>query len=152
LGAGLILSYSAGSKVEKTTNTTTTRSTSTFFAGLFGRYAGQLGSSDFYLTGDLIFGLGTASGSEKEERGNTSITVDDPTSTTISIDLAPSILYFPTPKIGLEAGLGSLVGFSTTRATEKFDNGEITESYNRFKLLSLNALQFNFGLSYYFNR
>jgi hypothetical protein len=153
IGAGLILSYGSGNEVDKGDKAKTiTRSTSRFSVGIFGRYAKRLWSSDFYFAGDLAFGFGVTNGSVKEERNNVTTTVDDPTRTTISIDLTPSILYFPAPKIGLEAGLGSLVSFSTTSASLKSDNSEVTESYNNFRLFKLSSLQFTFGLNYYFNR
>ncbi|MCS6905163.1 MAG: hypothetical protein RML72_12085 [Bacteroidia bacterium] len=154
-GVGIMASWKTTSATSKETgNLTRTRSASDWEIDLIVRHAKQLNGSDFYIVGDLLLGIGWGSSSVKEQKVNTTtVTVTDgPSRTTISLDFVPGILYFPTPKIGLEAGLGNLLSFSNTTLKSKTSNSETTESYNQFKILNITSLQFTFGLNYYFSR
>jgi len=148
IGVGLVFGY--GSNSSKTTVATVeTKSVDNMLnVGLFGRYAMPLGDEgNFNLIGDLNVGFSSTSG--ETTAGGTSAK-DDPSST-IGVGIAPGILFFPTSKIGLEAGLGNLVSFNSTTVTDA-DNSDTKTKSTSLSFLSVNTLGFNFGLNYYFGR
>lgn len=150
IAAGLTIGYaSTGSK----SRTIDSKSVSnTMSVGLFGRYALPLGDAgNFAFLGDLNLGFsGTSGKSETTVLGTTITSKNDP-STRISVGLAPGILFFPTPKIGLEANLGNIIYFSRTQVTDANNNDNRTY-YTNFSAFNISSLSFNFGLNYYFNR
>ena len=147
IAAGLILGYGGSSSnskgaVEVKTNTMD------LSVGLFGRYAMGLGDeSKFFFTGDLNLGFNSRTG--KTETGSAS--VDHDPITTFSAGIAPGILYFPTSKIGLEAGLGNIfsVNINTEADAGNADNKSV---YTDVNIFDISTLGFNFGMNYYFNR
>ncbi|MCS7027529.1 MAG: hypothetical protein NZ519_02085 [Bacteroidia bacterium] len=173
IGVGLMLGYQRNMEqtIEELTNTpsfgvTTTRTTTTregiFNVGLFGRYAQQLGEGDFYIYGDLS--LGIASGSSKievKDKPSNSSTVttkeeDGPKISVTSIGIAPGILYFPTKKIGLEASLGNIFGFTATKSVDEYTISNVTYTSEvrtrNLYIFDISSFSFNFGLNYYLNR
>lgn len=147
IAAGLILGF--GNNYSKTQGTVEIKTSSIDLnVGLFGRYAMGLGDeSKFFFTSDLNLGFNSRTG--KTETG--SVTVDDDPITVISAGIAPGILYFPSPRIGLEAGLGNIVSFNVITETDAANSNEkvVTTGIN---ILDVNTLGFNFGMNYYFNR
>jgi len=145
--AGLLLGY--GNNFSKTKGTVEVKtSTMDLSAVLFGRYAMGLGDeSKFFFTGDLNLGFNSRTG--KVETG--SVTVDNDPVTTISVGIAPGILYFPTAKIGLEAGLGNIFALNVNTETNA-DNSDEKTINTSINILDINTLGFNFGMNYYFNR
>ena len=116
--------------------------------GLFGRYALPLGDeSKFAFTGDLNIGYSSITG--KYVVGSISESADP--IGILSFNIMPGILFFPTPKIGIEAGLGNILGVNvaTQRSLDNNDFKRVTTSLEVFNIRSLNL---NFGLNYYFNR
>jgi hypothetical protein len=103
--------------------------------------------SKFFFTGDLNLGFNSRTG--KVETG--SVTVDNDPVTTISVGIAPGILYFPTAKIGLEAGLGNIFALNVNTETNA-DNSDEKTINTSINILDINTLGFNFGMNYYFNR
>ncbi|MDW8346515.1 MAG: hypothetical protein RML94_06115 [Bacteroidia bacterium] len=142
-----------------TTVTTTTRA-GLFNIGLFGRYAQQLGEGDFYIYGDLGFDIASGSSKieEKKKQSNSSnvnITEKDgPKISITSIGIAPGILYFPTKKIGLEASLGNIFGFTATKEEITIGSTNSTQEIRtrNLYLFDVSSLGFIFGLNYYLNR
>jgi hypothetical protein len=135
----------------------------TFTIGLFGRYAQQLGDGDFYLYGNVGFSIGSGSGTTKiEDRqviGNsTTSTITEGTvkSSITTVGITPGILYFPTKKIGLEASLGNVLGYTSRKTTIETPSGNSTDKdeikESKVNILDLNSFAFTFGLNFYFNR
>lgn len=115
--------------------------------GVFGRYAIGLGEEEkFAIVGDLNIRYMSQTGETKT--GN--ITVEDDPINTVAVGIAPSLLYFPTPKIGLEMGLGNIISYENQ--VEKVNGGDDKITSNTFELLNLNSLNLNISASYYFNR
>ena len=126
----------------------TKTSSNTLSVGLFGRYALPLGDEGkFAFTGDLNLGFSATNG--KSETGSLSVK-SDPISQ-ISVGIAPGILFFPTPKIGLEAGLGNILALTATTETEANNNDNKIKS-TQIQIFNISTLGFYFGLNYYFNR
>jgi hypothetical protein len=60
-------------------------------------------------------------------------------------------LFFPTPKIGIEAGLGNILGFNV--ATQRsLDNDDFKSVTTNFQLFNIKSIDLKFGLNYYFSR
>lgn len=143
MGAGLELMVS-GENTSLDDNKTTS---SIVGIGVFGRYAIGLGEEEkFAIVGDLNLRYMSQTGETKT--GN--ITVEDDPINTVAVGIAPSLLYFPTPKIGLEMGLGNIISYQNQ--VEKINGGDDKITSNTFELFNLNSLNLNIGASYYFNR
>lgn len=165
IGAGLMLGYKSMTTQSITNGAggstiTTTTKAGMFNVGLFGRYAQQLGDSDFYVYGDLGFGIGSGSSKVSVETKTTSATttveVDGPKISQTNIAISPGILYFPTKKIGLEASLGNIFGYmSTKETTENTTAGTTTKTVDKnseIHVFNVSSLAFTFGLNFYLNR
>jgi hypothetical protein len=145
--AGLLLGYGGSSSNSKGAVEVKT-STTELSVGLFGRYAMGVGDeSKFFFTGDLNLGFNSQTG--KTETG--SLSVDNDPVMVISAGIAPGILYFPTPKIGLEAGLGNIFSVNVNTETDA-GNADNKTVYTSINIFDINTLGFNFGMNYYFNR
>ena len=123
-------------------------SLNTVGVGIFGRYAFNVDEdSKFFIYTDLNVGFSSTTG--KTEVG--SVSVDTDPISKVMVGIAPGIMYFPTPKIGLEASLGNLAYFDI-QTTTNADNSEQKETETSLRFLDLSSMGFNFGLHYYFNR
>ena len=147
IAAGLL--FGIGNNYSKTNGAVEVKtSTTDITVGVFGRYAMGLGEeSKFFFIGDLNVGYTSRTG--KTETSN--VSVDDDPVTVISAGIAPGILYFPTSKIGLEAGLGNIISFDVNTVTNA-DNSDVKVVSSGINILDINTLGFNFGMNYYFNR
>jgi len=165
IGAGIMIGYTSSTTQSITNGTnssiiTKTNKAGVFNVGLFGRYTQQLGDSDFYIYGDLGFGIGSGSIKIKTETktGTTTTTVDSdgPKLATTSIGITPGILYFPTKKIGLEASLGNIFSYTSTKETTENTTGgnttKVVDKNSELHVLNVSSLAFTFGLNFYFNR
>lgn len=165
IGAGLMIGYTSSktqaiSTPNPNTTVTTTTKTGIFNVGLFGRYTQQLGDSDFYIYGDLGFGIGSGNSkiSTETKTGSTTTTVesDGPKISTTSIGITPGILFFPTKKIGLEASLGNVFAYISTKETTENTSGNTTtktvDKNNEIHLFDVSSLGFTFGFNFYLNR
>jgi len=169
IGAGVMIGYNTDKtelteEVSLTHTDIITSKMGTFTIGLFGRYAQQLGDGDFYLYGDVGFGIGRGSGTNKKEEREvigsiiiqSDITESTVKSSIITLGITPGILYFPTKKIGLETSLGNVLGYTSRKTTietpsgNQIDEDEIKES--EVNILDLDSFAFTFGLNFYFNR
>lgn len=129
--------------------------TNTFGAEIGGRYYFML-NDNFGFTGELAVG---ARGGKTKVTAN-STTRDGDRTSTVAVGVYPGIVYFPSPKVGIEATFGSinsnsyLLGFaSTTTTTPADDNDPEVKSVDNsfdFGFNSLRAL--NFSFNYYFAR
>jgi hypothetical protein len=168
IGAGVMIGYNTDNTeltevITATRTQITTNKMGTFSIGLFGRYAQQLGDGDFYLYGDVGFGIGSGSGTTKTEDRQVigtsttlTITERDVKVSTTSIGITPGILYFPTKKIGLEASLGNVLGYTSRKTTIETPSGNATNKdeikESKVNILDLDSFAFTFGLNFYFNR
>lgn len=165
IGAGLMIGYTSSTTQSITNGTggsiiTTTVKGGTFTVGAFGRFTKQLGDSDFYVYGDLGFGIGSGNSKVKVETkaGSTTTTVetDGPKVSETNITLSPGILFFPTKKIGLEASLGNIFGYMATKeTTENTTSGVTTKTVDKnseIHVFNVSSLAFTFGLNFYLNR
>ena len=167
IGAGLMIGYTSyTTKVTTNPNITTTDLITTkggyFTLGLFGRYTQQLGDSDFYIYGDLGFGIGSGSSKIKTESKNsitntTTITENNgPKISRTTIGITPGILYFPSKKIGLEASLGNIFAYTSTKETKENTVSNTTtkevDKNSEIQLFNVSSFTFTFGLNYYLNR
>lgn len=115
---------------------------------LFARYHKELGSGgNTFLFGEFDLGFGSITG--KTEFGSNS-SKSDPVRV-VGAGLSTGVLYFPTDKLGVEVGLGHLIGLSRTTVTNADDNDE-KEHVTSFDFLNLNTVGLSVGLFYYFNR
>jgi len=147
IAAGLVLGY-AGNTTKTPSFIDTKLTSGTLSLGLFGRYALPLGDGgNFAFLGDLNLGFSSTTG--KTEIGSTSVASDP--STSVSVGIAPGILFFPTPRIGLEAGLGNIIAFNSITITDA-NNSDIKTIGTNIDILNINTVSFNFGLNYYFAR
>jgi outer membrane protein W len=165
IGAGLMLGYRSTSTQSITSGaggstTTTTTKAGMFNVGLFGRYTQQLGDSDFYIYGDLGFGIGSGNSKISVETktisSTTTVETDGPKVSETTIAISPGILYFPTKKIGLEASLGNIFAYMATKeTTENTISGtttKIVDKNSEIHVFNVNSLGFTFGLNFYLNR
>lgn len=167
IGAGLMIGYTSyTTKVTTNPNPTTTNFITTkggsFTLGLFGRYTQQLGDSDFYIYGDLGFDIGSGSSKIKtESKNNNTNTIiitesNGPKISTTTIGITPGILYFPTKKIGLEASLGNIFAYTSTKETTENTFGttttKVVDKNREIQLFNVSSFAFRFGLNYYLNR
>lgn len=164
IGAGLMIGYTnrKTQSISTSGNTTTTTTTTSgiFNVGLFGRFAKQLGEGDFYIYGDLGFGISSGNSEVETEvktsTTTTTTTADGPKTSTFGINITPGILYFPTKKIGLEASLGNIFSYTSTKITTESTSGNTTtkveDRTNDIEVLNVSSLSFTFGLNFYFNR
>lgn len=163
IGAGLMLNYTSG-KSESITNGTNTKTTVTnkysrTGFGVFGRYAMPLGEGDsfFFITDlniSMLGGKSDLTSKVENTTTNTTITVESegPKTSTTMVGIAPGILFFPTSKLGLEANLGNIIGYTAEKETTKGTNSETVVKNNSFEFLNVSSLSFNFGFNYYFSR
>lgn len=165
IGAGLMIGYRSSTTQSIGTGTggstiTTTVKGGMFNVGLFGRYTQQLGDSDFYLYGDLGFGIGSGNSKIKTETktGSTTNTIenDGPKVSETTIAISPGILYFPTKKIGLEASLGNIFAYMATKETSESTTAGVTtkivDKNSEIHVFNISSLAFTFGLNFYLNR
>ena len=167
LAVGLALGYSNGMRVEDAVSNpafTTVQhgryTTTSLRAGAFGQYYKML-NTQFGLTGRL----GTGYQRVKEDRdgynaanGTTNYFTGTNTSAGYYADLTPGIVFFPVPKFGINASLGSL-SFSHYRLTDSRYNDTNGGSYSRGDKNENNNFTAQFGLdafllggTYYFGR
>ena len=126
--------------------------TNTFGAEIGGRYYLML-NDNFGFTGELA--IGAMGGKSKVTTNST--TQDGDKIGSVSVGIYPGIVYFPSPKVGIEATFGSinsnsyLLGFTstTTTAPGNADNKTTDNSFDA-GFNSLKALNFTFN--YYFAR
>ena len=145
--AGVIVGY-AGSTVRSTTGVETTTSSNTINAAIFGRYAMGIGEeTNFAFFGDLSVGISSTTG--KTEVGSSSTKADPKLD--FYLGLSPGIIFFPTPKFGLEASIGNIFYLGISTITN-VDNEEETDMNTNISFLNFNTMSFNLGLNYYFNR
>jgi outer membrane protein len=137
IAAGLVLGY-AGTTINTPGFVDSKTTAGTLSVGLFGRYALPLGDGgNFAFLGDLNLGFSSTTG--KTELGSVSIESDP--STNVRIGIAPGILFFPTPKIGLEAGLGNIIALNTTTVTSA-SNSDIKTIGTTVDILNISTMGF----------
>lgn len=129
--------------------------TNTFGAELGGRYYMML-NDNFGFTGELAVGVRSG----KTRVTANSITEDGDRTSTVAVGVYPGIVYFPSPKVGIEATFGSinsnsyLLGFASTTTTTPADGNDpeekSTDKSFDFGFNSLRSLNFTFN--YYFAR
>lgn len=167
LAVGLVLGYGNGMRVEDAVSnpafTTVQHGRYTevsLRAGAFGQYYKML-NAQFGLTGRLGAGYQRL----KQDRdgynaanGATNYFTGTNTSAGYYADLTPGIIFFPVPKFGINASLGSL-GFSHYRLTDSRYNDANGGSYSRGDKNENNNFTASFGLdafqlggTYYFGR
>jgi outer membrane protein len=106
----------------------TTENVSSFDLGveLFGRYYKELGSSFyFFVDGGLAFT--SASWTDKAQDGLDKLKDDDKNSlSTIGLNVAPGVAFFPSEKWGIDLTLNRLVGFNMNSNTVEAVGGRKT--------------------------
>jgi opacity protein-like surface antigen len=108
-----------------TTDGKTTENVTSFDLGveLFGRYYKELGSS-FYFFVDGGLGFTSASWTNKTQDGLDKLKDDDKNSiSTIGLNVAPGVAFFPTEKWGIDLTLNRLVGFNMNSSTREAATG-----------------------------
>jgi outer membrane protein len=147
LGAGL--GFASNSNTNKTPNISeVTISNTNFDFGVFGRYYLMLDDKfGFFGQARVSLGTGTSTNETKNIPANTTVK-NEGTNSNFGINLTPGLVYFPTPRIGLEASIGNVLGFNST--TQESGNNKTTSS--QISLLNVNTLSFNIGFMYYFGK
>lgn len=167
LAVGLALGYSNGKRVEDAVSNPAfitvqhvRYTTTSLRAGAFGQYYKML-NTQFGLTGRLGAGYQWAkedSDGYNAANGTTNYFVRTNTSAGYYADLTPGIIFFPIPKFGINASLGSF-GFSHYRLTDSrysdangsnYSQGDKNENDNFTANFGLDAFQL--GGMYYFGR
>jgi hypothetical protein len=129
--------------------------TNTFGIELGGRYYLML-NDNFGFTGELALG---ARGGKTRVTAN-STTEDGDKTSAVAVGIYPGIVYFPSPKVGIEATFGSinsnsyLLGFTSMKTTSPpAGNGNETVSTDNSFDFGFNSLRsLNFTFNYYFAR
>lgn len=148
IAAGLRFGYTRGSSTEDIGSIESKTSSTGLGVELFGRYATAIGGSDnFAFLGELNAGYGSVTG--KVETGSVSVDMDP--MSLITFGIQPGILFFPSPKYGIEASLGNIFGISST--TEKDANNKNNkETSTTINILDFNTMGLEIGFYYYLNR
>ncbi len=66
----------------------------------------------------------------------------------------PGIVYWPTEKVGIEAGMGNFLNFRNEKTKTGDEDGEGYQTENTsssFKILDVSSLSPRIGIFYYFN-
>jgi opacity protein-like surface antigen len=109
-----------------TTDGKTTENISSFDLGieLFGRYYKEIGSNLYFFV-DGGIGFSSASWTDKIEDGVDKLKDGNKKSlSTIGLNIAPGVAFFPSEKWGIDLTLNRLVGFNMNSSTiEAADNG-----------------------------
>lgn len=111
-----------------------------FSVGAFTRYYLPISNTVYFALHEQI--TFTRSNSETIQGNATQETTNQTPTYSIGVSVKPVLIFFPSPKWGIEAGVGS-IGYSYTRTLPNVSSG------NSF---SLNAGSFSFGLAYFFAR
>lgn len=159
---GLMLNYNTGQTqtVQNRIDTinTFTRKHSEVGFSVFGRCAKPLGQNNtlFFIT-DLSASvlMGQVNYVFEEKRNNfepTKSKFDGPNTYTYIAGIKPGILFFPKPKIGLEANLGNLLSYKIERYSNKGFNVKSIQQRSTLEILNLSSLSLNVGINYYFKR
>lgn len=126
LAVGLRLGLGGTNRAQvTTTDGKTTENISSFDLGveLFGRYYKELGSS-FYFFVDGGLGFTSASWTDKTQDGLDKLKDDDKNSiSTIGLNVAPGVAFFPTEKWGIDLTLNRLVGFNMNSSSREAATG-----------------------------
>lgn len=133
----------------------------TFGVGAFLRYANSV--YNYYdcchtLGYYIDFGVDYSTGTIRRTAGGA--TRSNPNSV-FGVGVSPGIIWFPTPRIGLEASMGQLIRFSVTDIDLYADTdpnqggGEVTVGLrtqgSRLDLLNLSTMGLRIGFNYYLN-
>jgi hypothetical protein len=157
MGANLSFSYDKRSFVYNNTGTYQFKSTTDNFTivmggGIFSRYYVPITDKFmFFANADLNYFYETTE--SKYTTTDTTFVFTDPNPQhthghNVSFSVSPGLVYFVTPKFGIEAKYGSLgVKYSTYKNITLPD---AKKSSNFGANLNLSLSSFNFGLSYYF--
>lgn len=154
IGGGVSYDYSSrktpGSQGSPDLKTTS----SNMGINVFGRYANTCdGLFDcchtlgYYV--DLGVGLSAGKTTDEDYDGEEVTTTKNKTSS-IHAGITPGILWFPTPRVGLEASLGSVLSLSTSKSkpdNPDFYNQETTST--NFEVFNLNTMGLSLGVNYY---
>lgn len=146
---GISLGYGGSKRVNYGLVTKNTFTASTINAGLFAQQYFML-LPQFGLTGglsaDYFFG---PSKSENENTITGVITKTEYNYSNLIFGLNGGGVWFPTPQIGVSAGI-SILNYSLTTQKEKNSNPEIKEKDSAFEF-GIRSTSFDIGFNYYFN-
>ncbi len=71
---------------------------------------------------------------------------------TIGVGIGGGVVYFPSPKFGLEFGLGNVLGLSMSSMKNENAGVTTTSSAMNVDLFDFSTVSLDFGVAYYFNR
>lgn len=121
-----------------------------FSIGAGARYFLPLGEK-VALAGDALLEVGRGSGEREITSDGGGSFKNDLRLGAFEFGIKPSILFFPIPKISMEANLGNLLGFSSTVLTEEDAGGDEQETTEvDFNFLNVNSFTVELGFNYYF--
>lgn len=139
------LNYSTDYKDSGYSNNSEDR-TYTYGLGFFAKKYYTVGDKlKFFINGSLAYDYLII---ENNQITTNSLSVNSQTmSNVFMIDITPGLVYFVTPKLGLEASFGQ-INYSFSNSTQKNDPS-FKGSNNKFGI-NLNASSLYFGLKYYY--
>ncbi len=127
--------------------TTSKINSSTYGIGGFVRHYNKITESfHFFINGRIAYNYGM----EKTSYSSSSNSTDIKTNT-YGLSVAPGLVYFATPKLGIEMSYGSLYyNFSTQKETNSTSPSSDSHGSGSSYGANLNLSAFNLGLNYHF--
>lgn len=148
IAAGLRLGFSQESSTKDIGSIESKTSSTGLGVELFGRYASPIGGSDnFAFLAEVNAGYNSTTGTQKT--GSVSVDMDPMRSITFGIQ--PGIMFFPSPKYGVEASLGNIFRLSSD-TTEDASNSSNTMTTTNMSILDFSTMGLDVGFYYYFSR
>lgn len=151
ISVGASLGLSSYSNSSKNGNNESRASSTTFSIAPLARYYYML-DDKFGFFGQAAIPFSLSGGTSETINNGNSSGKTETSGVGVGLSLSPGLIFFPTKRVGFEAGLGNLLGVGINSTVSKFPNngGESTSSSTNFSLLNINTLSFTLGFQYYF--
>ncbi len=152
LSLGLGIGYSSSSSSSKNPSLPSpiefTNSSSTFYVSPLTRYYIML-DDKFGFFGEFMvpISMGTR---VSDQNPSTATSKSESSTLGLGFQVAPGVVFFPTPKVGIEARIGNLLGYSLNTSTQKVTGGEIVSTSSNVSILNVNSFNMSLGFNYYF--
>jgi hypothetical protein len=139
-----------GKKVDINSTSTSKGRSISFGVGGFARYYIKISDKfHFFVNGNILYTHSPYTHLEYTPTSNIQVfTSQPPTFNTISIAVSPGLVYFPSPKLGIEASFGNLTYnyLASKNKTVSYNNHYNSSSYG----FTMSPAFLNLGMNYYF--
>jgi len=143
------LSHYVGNIIDPNYTSTFKSKSISFGAGVFARYYKKINDNfSFFLNGNLLYSHSPYSRYERTTNSITNVFNTERIFHTISIAISPGLVYFPSPKLGIEASFGNIFyNYSTYKDINvSYKNHDNLSNYG----INVSSMTFNLGMNYYF--